>query len=111
MSGPVVAAKLNSRVSIQRLVETPTGTGGTTVSWSDVAEVWADVRFVNGLEAIKSEFPVSIAKVSIRVRWRADVDATCRVVSGSTIFDVKAVLTDSHHRYVDLVCETGANNG
>ncbi|MBS0344762.1 MAG: phage head closure protein, partial [Proteobacteria bacterium] len=75
------------------------------------ADVWADVRYLSGIEAMKSEFPVSIARASIRIRWRSDVDATCRVVFGSVVFGVKAVLIDSNNQYLDLVCETGANNG
>lgn len=108
--------KLNRRVKLQRLVETPTGTGGSTSTWTDVATVWANVRMLNGLETARSDFPVSVAKGSIRIRWREDVDATWRVVylsDGKTVvYDVKAVLPDLVGReYLDLSVEVGQNNG
>src|SRR6478752_6537316 len=107
---------LNRQVRLQRLVETPTGTGGSTIAWTDVATVWANVRMLNGLETVKSDFPVSVAKGSVRIRWRDDVDATCRVqyVSGgnTVTYDVKAVLPDLVGReFLDLSVEVGQNNG
>jgi SPP1 family predicted phage head-tail adaptor len=110
------AGTLNRRVLIQRRVETPTGTGGSTTAWTDVARVWASVRMMTGLGTVRSDFPVSVARGSVRIRWREDVDATCRVryVSNgkTTIFDVKSVLPDLVNReYVDLSVETGLNDG
>lgn len=107
---------LNRQVQLQRLVSTPTGTGGSTSAWVDVATVWANVRMLNGLETVRADFPVSVAKGSIRIRWREDVDATCRVLYAAngttTIYDVKAVLPDLVAReYLDLSVEVGLNNG
>lgn len=107
------AGPLNARVLLQRLVETPTGTGGTTQAWVDIAQVWAHLRHQSGIEVVRSaSVPVSVVKASIRIRFREDIDATCRVVYGSTIYSILAVIPDGVGReYVDLVCETGENNG
>lgn len=102
---------LRHLVTIERRVDTPTGTGGSETTWTNVGDEWADIRYLSGLEALKSDFPVSIAKASIRMHWRDDLDATCRVVFGAVVFDVKAVLIDPRSQYIDLVCEVGANNG
>lgn len=107
---------LNRLVSLQQKQEVPTGTGGSTISWAEVAEVWANVRLLNGLETVRSDFPVSVAKASIRIRWREDIDPTWRVVyvsNGKTLtFDVKAILPDLVGReYIDLSVEVGQNDG
>lgn len=74
--------------------------------WVDVAQVWADIRHQNGLEAIKADAHTSIVKASIRIRYRADLDASMRVVYGESIYKIKAVLPDLvGKRYVDLACE------
>lgn len=103
---------LNRWVTLQRRVETPTGTGGTQVTWVDIASVWASIKHPSGMETVRSDFPVSVVKTSIRIRFRDDLDATCRVVHGATVYDIKAVLMDDVGReYVDLSCEAGQNEG
>ena len=71
--------RLNRRIKLQRRVETQTGTGGTAIAWVDIAPVWANIRHPAGMETVRSEFPVSVVKTSIRIRFREDLDATCRV--------------------------------
>lgn len=104
--------KLNRRVTIQNLVAGQDEIGQPTMVWVDIATVWANVRYLNGIETIKSDAPVSVAKASIRIRRRTDITAGMRAVLGSTIFDIKAVLPDEETRErLDLSCETGSNNG
>jgi SPP1 family predicted phage head-tail adaptor len=112
----LAAGTLNRRVSLQQKQETPTGTGGSTISWVEVAKVWANLRMLNGIETAKSDFPVSVAKASIRIRWREDIDPTWRVVyvsnSKTMTFDVKALLPDLVGReYLDLSVEVGQDDG
>lgn len=103
---------LNRRITIQRLQDGQDEIGQPVQTWVDVATVWANIRYLNGVETVKSDAPVSVAKASIRIRRRTDVTAGMRAVHGSTIFDIKAVLPDEESRErVDLACETGANNG
>lgn len=112
----LAAGTLNRRISLERKVETPTGTGGTTIDWVPFATVWANVRYLNGSETVRADFPVSVAKASIRIRLRDDVDPTCRAVyttSGkTTYFEILAVLPDLVVReYVDLAVQEGQNDG
>lgn len=104
--------KLNRRVAIQSLVAGQDEIGQPTMVWTTLATVWANVRFLNGIETVKSDAPVSVAKASIRIRRRTDVTAGMRAVLGSTIFDIRAVLPDEESRErLDLACEQGANLG
>jgi SPP1 family predicted phage head-tail adaptor len=105
------AGQFNSRVLLQRPVTTRNPTNGAVItSWVDVASTWADIRFQTGAEALRAAEPISASKASIRMRFREDIDAGCRVVHNTTIFNILAV--NPHGReYLDLPCETGANNG
>lgn len=106
------AGSLNSRIKLQRPAETQSDSGAPTQGWADVAELWANVRYLNGTESIKSDAPVSVARASIRIRRRPDVVPNMRVLHGSVIFNVLAVLPNEESRdFVDLACETGANHG
>lgn len=107
---------LNRQMLLQRRVETPTGSGGKEISWVDVATVWASVRYLNGTEMLKSDIPVGSATASIRIRFREDIDATCRAVykpgDNQTVYEIKAALPDMVGReFVDLAVEVGASNG
>lgn len=108
---------LNRRVLIQYLTTGQDAIGQPTQVWADLVtdgdhKIWANVRYLNGIETVKSDVPVSVSKASIRIRRRTDVVANMRAVLGTTIFDIKAVLPDEESRdRLDLACETGANNG
>lgn len=99
-------ALLNHRVTIERPSTVKDAIGQPVEGWDLVGECWANVRYLNGVETIKAGAEMSIAKASIRVRYRTDLDASMRVRYGATTFKVNAVLPDEVGRWhVDLVCE------
>jgi len=77
-------------------------------TWQTVAELWASVRYLSGLSAIKASADVSISQVSIRIRHRTGLDAGMRVLHDGQVFDIKAALPDGKRQFVDLVCEVVA---
>lgn len=80
--------------------------GQPLTTWVKVADVWADIRHKSGLETIKADAETSIVKASIRIRYRTGIDAGMRVLHGSRVYDIKAVLPDvATRQHVDLVCE------
>lgn len=111
------AGTLNRRVSLQRSVMAQNQeTEALEQTWVEVSKVWADIRFLNGLEVVKAATPVSVAKASIRIRFREDIDSSWRVThtanGKTTIYNITAILPDQQGReYLDLAVETGGNNG
>lgn len=102
------AGSLNSRIKLQAPGQTNDEIGQPVAGWTDVAEVWANIRYLSGTETLKSDAPVSVARASIRIRRRAGLVANMRVLHGSTVFDVRAVLPNAAgNEFVDLACETG----
>ena len=80
--------------------------------WTDTATVWADIRYLSGLETVKADAQTDISRCSIRIRWRSGITPGMRVTQGAIVFDVKAVLPDPTGRqWLDLVAETGASLG
>ena len=106
------AANLNRRVRLQNAVAAQDSLGESIRSWVDVAVVWADIRYLNGKEYLATQVEISKASVSMRIRWRDDVNAGMRVLHGADIYNIEAVLPDLQGRvHLDLVCSVGANKG
>lgn len=102
--------KLNRRIIIQQRVTTQDTLGQPVETWNDVATVWADIRNPNGLsfanESIKAGAEASVARVSMRIRYREDIDTSMRVELNGETHDIVAVIPDhARRRHVDLLCQ------
>lgn len=97
---------LRNRVTIKQLTAGQDEIGQPTQVWTTLATVWADIRYLQGLETIKGGAETSVKKASIRLRRRTDLTAAMRVEYGATVFEIKAVLPDEQNKdRVDLACE------
>ncbi len=103
------AGSLNRRITIQKLGQMHDEWGSPipgAENWVEVAKPWASIKNLSGLGVIKADAQVSVVKTSIRIRYRTDITAGMRVLHGTTVYDIKAVLPDDAGReHVDLVCE------
>jgi SPP1 family predicted phage head-tail adaptor len=99
------AGTLNSYVSIEYRTGVQDEAGQLVDEWIELAGMWANIKNRSGAEAIRADQEASTVRTSIRVRYRDDITADMRVVHGSKVYEIKAVLpADEDH--VDLVCET-----
>ena len=101
----ISAADLNQRVNIEQRTSSQDELGQPIESWVLVAAVWASVKHVSGLSAIKGDADVSTVKASIRIRYLALLNAGMRVSHGSDIYDIRAFLPNRAEGFTDLVCE------
>lgn len=100
------AGKLNTRITIQRPGTDQDELGQPVAGWVDVATVWADVRHLSGIGAIKAGGEVSLVKAAVRIRRRDDITAGMRVVVGTTVYEVEAVMPPAARQdHTDLVCK------
>ena len=99
------AGRLSSRVTIQQRTDTPNDIGELVPTWSTLSAVWADIIHNSGLETLKAGASASVVKASIRIRYRADIKPEMRVVKGSDVYNIEAVLPSQGRVYCDLVCE------
>lgn len=103
------AGRLNRRCTLQAPSEVQDELGQPIPGWTDVALVWASIRHLSGVEAIKADAVTSTVKASIRIRYRTGLNAGMRVVHGAQVYSIEAVMPDVGGReYVDLVCEVVA---
>jgi len=97
------AGKRDKRVIIQSPSATQASDGQMIATWAEVATVWASIKHVSGISAIKSGMDTSSVKASIRILRRTGVNAGMRVVHGTTVYDIQAVLPDEKNIHLDLV--------
>lgn len=100
------AGSLKDRITIQRKTGAADEDGTPLPSgWEDLAKVWANVRHLSGSEAIRGDAQVSAVRASIRIRWRAGINAGMRVIHAQQVYDIEAVLPGATREHVDLVCK------
>lgn len=104
-----LALQLNKRVTIQERSDGEDAAGQPVDVWSDVATVWASIDAISGREYFASQANQAELQTRIRIRLRDDITPAMRVVHGSTIYNIKAVLPQS--RELHLMCTSGVNGG
>lgn len=74
------SGKLRYRVMLQRRVDTQAGGGQVVHSYADIGEAWAEIMPGRGREFFAAAQIQAVAIAEIRIRFRHDVDETCRVI-------------------------------
>lgn len=99
---------LRHRVTLQAPQETSDGGGGASVTWTDVAVVWAAIAPLRGGERLRAGRLEAALTHRVTIRYRADVTPEMRVAFGSRLFNIRAVIDPGErHRRLDLLCEEG----
>jgi len=103
---------LRHRVRIDQKSVTRDAHGAEVVTWSEVDTVWAAVEPLAGLERYANDIDQRIAEATtrIRVRYRADLDQTMRVVhtigTYSHTYDIRAILNQwGRFKELHLMCK------
>lgn len=103
------AGQLRTRVKVQQQSATQDEAGQPVLTWADYATLWADVKQNSGMSMVRGDTDVSVVRASIRIRYRNDITPAMRVLAGTTVYQIQAVLPDvAGHEYTDLVCQVVA---
>lgn len=98
--------KLDKRITIEQKVKERDAAGEPKDVWQKVKTVWANVRFERGMESIRNNKDSATSKVSIRIRYRTDLDESMRVIFSKRAYSIISVLPDEQDRkWLDLVVE------
>lgn len=102
---PIGARRL--RVTIERPVETPDGAGGVTRAYSAAGAARAALSAVSATERWQAGRPEQAVTHRAELRWRAGLDAGCRLRRDARVFDVRAAYDPdgSRRRLVCLIEE------
>ncbi len=99
---------LRKRVTLQAESRTDDGAGGYALSWTDVATVWAEIAPLGGREAFAAHRLEARVTHRVRLRYREGITADMRLVMGSRVFNIRAVLNEGErNRWLDLLAEEG----
>lgn len=96
------AGQLDQRIGIWKRVQGQDETGQPIDTWELVRMVWGDVKFLSGIETVKSGIPVSEVKASVRIRRAPGIDAAMIARIEGEDYDIEAVLPASR-TYIDLI--------
>ncbi len=101
--------RLNHRVQLQSIVETSDGCGGVNVSWTPVADVWANIQphRTRSEQLAQQQFETLTHKITIR--FRPDVKSGWRVQFGPRLFAITTLHDpDERGRYLSCLVEEEA---
>lgn len=101
--------ELRYRVEIQALttVQDPE-TGGMIEDWAAVGEEWASIEGIHGREFLAASAPQAETTYRVQMRYRADLEASMRLVESGTTYEIKAILPDKRRRRLVCMCEVMA---
>lgn len=83
---------LRRRVTLESQARAADGGGGVTLTWSPLADVWAEISNLGGGESFIAEGLQGKVSHQIIIRRRTDVVPAMRVRFGSRLFVIEAVL-------------------
>jgi SPP1 family predicted phage head-tail adaptor len=100
------AARLNTRITIQRPETTLDPIGQPIKGWALVASTWASVEPLQGREFIAAQAAQSEVTIRLRLRYLSGVDSSCRVLlPGDRTLNIVAVIDErNRHRWMQLMC-------
>ena len=104
------ALDLNRRVVVQQIVAGDNASGEPSSAWVDFATVMAKITDMSGRQYMAAEAAKNAVLTEITIRYRPGVVPSMRVLHGTVLYDIKAVLGQDR-RWLTLMCERGVNNG
>ena len=95
--------KLDRRITLRSASVSTDGFGQAVRTYSDLGDVWAKVEY-RGVpkEGDETEKLTSVNKVRFTIRYRADVNATTKIVWKGNTYEVEGVSLEGRERYLIL---------
>jgi SPP1 family predicted phage head-tail adaptor len=84
----------NKRIRIQQRGAGVDEAGQPIDAWTDVCQVWADIRDISGREFVAAGAERAEVTTRIRIWRRGDISRAMRVLHGATVYDIKAPLDE-----------------
>lgn len=105
MSGDVIGA-LRHRVTLEAPVRTPDEGGAATITWTSLGSVFARIEPTAGREIEQADGIAARVTHKVLIRHRPDVTAAMRLVEGTRVLEIRAVLDlDGRRRWMQCLCE------
>ena len=99
------AGKLRDRIAIRHRQTSSDALGQPSTSWVDVAILWAEVKFVSGIETIKAGRETSTSRASVRIRNMSGIVRQMRAQLGGVDYEIVDIIPDPKRAHLTLICE------
>ncbi|MBI6340173.1 MULTISPECIES: phage head closure protein [Proteus] len=101
------AGRLRQTVIFQQNVPIKLPSGQLKKEWVDIASVRCGVKHLSGRELISANAEMSEVTVRVWMRYRPDINSTCRMVWREQIYDIQSVIPDEKLTRLELLCKQG----
>lgn len=105
------AGQLDQRVTLQSRSVVTDAAGQDTITWVDVATVWAQCQALRGREFFAAAQVQQEQTVKVRIRYRADVVQTMRLVWQGRAYDITGVVPVGRKEMLEIMCLQGVKDG
>lgn len=100
----MIIGQMRERVAIKSQTEVRSPSGETTMSWdTTVATVWASVTGLSSRDILQAQQANVIATHRIRIRYRADVTHTNRLVWRGRTMEIAAVVERDNRAALEIL--------
>jgi SPP1 family predicted phage head-tail adaptor len=101
-----VISDVSKRVALERPERELDDGGGVTITWTQVAVVWASIRSAATSESAAGDDLTARTAHELRLRWRDDVRPGWRVIHESRALRIRSAIDrDGAKRWLHLDCE------
>lgn len=102
-------AEMDQRVQLQQRSVTQDAVGQDTITWSTTATVWAQVQALRGREFFAAAQVQQEQTLKVRIRYRAGIDATWRLLWRGVAHDIIGVVPVGRNDMLEIMCLAGVN--
>jgi SPP1 family predicted phage head-tail adaptor len=95
--------KMRERVTIQTPSEVRTPVGETTLTWGALATVWASVDGLSTRDILQAQQANLVATHRIRIRYRADVTHTQRIIWRGRTMEIASVVERDNRTALEIL--------
>lgn len=101
---------LDQRIKLQRKTLARAGAGGSTASWSDIVETWAEVKPLSGRERQQADREEASSNYEVKIRYRDGIKEGDRVEWLGRHLNIRFVRKEGPRpQYLILEAELGAS--
>lgn len=103
----LAAGTLDRRITLQQATEGKDAAGGVTLTWADLATVWARVAPAGGREVNTAAQEASFADTKFTVRYRPDVTpgGKMRILFDARVYDILSVSEPVRRESVEILAQ------
>jgi SPP1 family predicted phage head-tail adaptor len=109
----LAAGRLRHRVGIEIPIESRDASGNRSITWQEIARVWAAIRMLRGRELFAAQQVNSRVIAEITIRRRDDLNSKMRITNKQDIFAIEGIMRDqdSGIEFVTINASIGINRG